>query len=174
MRNRGLRTKLTLLLSLAVLLVSVTPPSLQHAHPEGDCAHHHRTTAVDTSGHRHDHGHAHDSCEPLATLAPGVAAHTHLLLFGFDFYLALAEHQDAPQEQTEVNDQRVTLVRFLDSEVILSSRAPVQSLITSPLPLGTFAPAPIAGTHRETSQTLLASLPLCDSARGERSGVQLI
>lgn len=171
---RGLRIGLTLLLAATVLLGGLMPPAVQHAHAGGDRAHkHHRIIAdasVDVHGPSHSHRHASGE---HSHAADGITAHSHRVLFGFDACLPLGEHQDVP-DGSDVDGQQVTLARLLDSQIVSLSAPTMKWLFISLPSLKAFSTDSIAVPGLRSSRSELASLPLCDSARGERSGVQLI
>ena len=95
------------------------------------------------------------------------------MLLGFDVCLPRGEHQDVP-DGNDVDGHRRTLARQLDSETVKVSGPAVKWLFASLPSLQLSSPALLAVPFVLSSQSELASLPLCDSARGERSGVQLI
>ena len=147
------------------------PPAVQHAHAQGGQSHSHHT-------HKHHHPHSHphtQQAEQQANLGAVPTPHLHLTLFGIDFDLPARDSQNTPNDGLSVpGAQAETLVRLLAPEVVLPSASLVEGLFVS---LPSLASIPTLDTGVAPSRCgwdIHASLPLCDSARGKRSGVQLI
>jgi hypothetical protein len=131
-------------LSMAVLLSCA--PAWKHAHAGGQ------------QPHIHAHGHAHHDH------GLGQFVHVHLTVFGFDFTL--------PAETDEGDD---------DGGCPVCLSAEYASVDSKPAPSGF---VPLDGTLADQGHLLPAvapfrcrtaiAAPLCDTARHERSGVQLI
>lgn len=185
-RKRIARTGLVLLLSAVVLLGGMVPPAVQHAHPEGDRSHDHRVSAHERQGsghhgrhshpHPHPHRHSHSHRDKGGTPDPlhGPTQHLHISFFWLDISLPLDGDRDPQQKQDTQGTLSAMLVRLSDHEfVVASSPAGMQLLLGFPsiaTALPDAAERPRPGSREEG----VSSFPLCDSARGERSGVQLI
>jgi hypothetical protein len=128
----------------AMLLLGV--PAWKHAHPAGD------------RPHRHHHAHHHDHDGPGES-----HAHMHVNLFGIEFALPVDQRDDdsdEPRPTTFIAATPLLTLAPLHSHFIGLAQpiaAPGQPVRIAPL------------VRRQT--TVVA--PLCDTARHERSGVQL-
>lgn len=179
MRSRVLRTGLTLLLSAAVFLGSVIPPAVQHAHAGGDQPHNHAATPAKLP-HSHPHQHPHRHSPPHQSEDKNEsegfpARHLHLPLFGWNLHLPADNSPNLPTPGSESpGDPSELLVRLIDTEVNLVSLTTIDWLRVRFTPVVGFPAVETQGENSQAGRETLASLPLCDSARGERSGVQLI
>jgi hypothetical protein len=175
---------MTASLIAAILVASLLPPAVHHAHAGGGVPHSH---AADLAGHdasheqhRHCHGqhpHAHGDRDASRVSSPGHladnAAHLHIALLWFDFVLPLEGNPgEAP---LPVGEESLVVLRLTPDA--LSSLARV---IVDLVDQWSAAAAPAA---LRNAQGFLAAKPrqgradrnlLCDSARGARSGVLLI
>jgi hypothetical protein len=101
--------------------------------------------------------------------------HRHVMLFGFEFYMPVPDHQNLPERGSNSGDEALTLVRLLEAEVVLTyTPAGGRLFVSLPPSFSRVAPCAASTARAQNGRTILSSLPLCDSARGERSGVQLI
>lgn len=168
----------SLLLSAAVLAWGTVPPALRHAHEGGsetghshealaehhDAGEHHRRPRV---GHSHEHE---GRVAKESTVAGEVATHFHWAVFGLDFTMP-ARQDGEPDERESVSGP--VLVRLTDELPTVTSgdrEAPGGLLAAPPsggLKLAAVEDAPPRPCH------LVTSIPLCDTARLERSGVLL-
>lgn len=174
-RYRVLRTGLTLLLSATVFLGSVMPPAVQHAHGGVDQAHNHKATpTAHTHSHPHRHSHPHQS-KPQKKLATLPTWHRHITLFGWDFHLASSDSPNGSSPRScDLNDQIETLVRLFETNFVVAS-APSFDWVNIGLPLVMGCAAiEYDGVISSFDRHVRASLPLCDAARGERSGVLVV
>ncbi|MBD3675744.1 MAG: hypothetical protein HUJ26_19725 [Planctomycetaceae bacterium] len=175
------RTFMSLLLTAGMLFASFTPPALLHAHEDGHQTHdHYSQQDIDTAGeHLHEHSHAHENehthChpkQPASQFVPSLASHIHLTLFGFEFTLPKGQ---TPGEDNENGSGSSTVIRWLDREINARSSISTDYLLNNLLVLVSDDLEKIdAVASQETSEVTLSSLPLCDSARRERSGALLI
>lgn len=172
MRSRVLRTGLTLLLSATVFLGSVMPPAVQHAHGGDHQIHDHKTTPAKHAHHQHSHPH---QSESQSTIEEFPTWHRHVSFLGWDFHLPTSDSPNCPSPGSgDLGDQFETLVRLFDTNVVVGS-APSVDWVGMGLPLVMDWPLiENEGAISRFGKQTLASLPLCDTARGERSGVQLI
>jgi len=166
MRRTGYQRSVRLVLGAAVLLSSMIPPGVCHAHAEGDRPHRH-----DHSHHRRDeHGDygrekSHDDDERAVTEA---VPHIHINVFGFELTMPSSDRED--QKGPHVVTELVLIAS--NNPAIVGARAELLrsvSLLSPPLP-NVHCPA-----SDENYQLAVfsadSSIPLCDSARRERSGV---
>jgi hypothetical protein len=146
---------------LALLWAGV--PAWQHAHPAGDRPHSHHDDWHHDSRH---HGHGHHGQEREHHGAGESHAHVHVTLLGIGFTLP------APDNDSEEESEQGHPTYLVTAPIASVAGASLWHLVwcAQPLPeLGQISPS--TGTFRP--QTVGAA-PLCDTARHERSGVQLI
>lgn len=177
MRNRAVRTLMTLLLSAAMLLGGLMPPAVQHAHADGDQSHSHQTACSAAGQHEHPHSHPHNHAPGHAQsdVVQGQTLHRHVSLFGLDLFMPVRDHQDLPNNGSDAGDDAaVTLVRLVETAVVLASAPAGERQFFSFPSLATVATGSATILRPQRGRDTICSLPLCDSARGERSGVQLI
>jgi hypothetical protein len=163
-----------LLLSAVFVLPRGGVREFRHTHPGGDQPHDHLQTA---SHDRHvDHGRGDDQCDFCPDLASSCVvitncvSHVHVSCFGFHFtYPSPIDSKDPKQ------DLRGPILTQSVSNLVL--RAPAQSVTGEFVPIADIE----AGRCEEViepASARFASMPivayLCDTARHERSGVQLI
>jgi hypothetical protein len=146
----------SLLVGAVVLSTSALAPALRHAHPGGDMPHEH---------HAGDHEHSHE--HGLHSRVP----HVHVCWFGMHWVLAVPESPFAGE--TDVVDWSSWSI---DSGPRIEAPVPAALTIaaaatSAPTWLPTASSASGCGEVRETD---VLCRPLCDTARHERSGVQLI
>ena len=152
----------TRLVGVALLLTAGFSAGVRHAHPGGVGPHdHHRDGSIlsEASAQSPDGESAWFSS----------ALHMHIFLLGFQFTLPAEETTDDEGEQSA---NQVVLVRFLgdnlnDSAARLAAPDCQTVLALQPCDISAVGSAPPL-----CRMTRLRSLPLCDSARHERSGVQ--
>ena len=163
-------------LAALVLLSGAVSPATAHAHPGGDEPHHHGPSEV--SGHSHHiSGHTHHALCPQEAarhghLEPSVA-HIHLCVWGFEVQLPMP---DAPFEESgdvPLVDQAVLyrLVELPEAQPPQPTSGSVGCPSQGVADGTAVADEPSQG--RQSAKRVL-SQPLCDAARHERSGVQLI
>jgi hypothetical protein len=100
--------------------------------------------------------------------------HLHLTFLGMDFHLPVNGPQNLPDDGPSLPDVQIEpLVRLLDAEGMLKLSVPAWVVNCHSLP-GVRVVLPIAKPKLRSGGETPASLLLCESARGERSGVQLI
>jgi len=155
------------------------PPAIRHAHQGGsDRDHSHDTVANHdpAPGHHHhhhegaDHRHEHpDTTAP--TVLGDYLVHLHWKLFGLDFCMP------APQQSEHDEDRgalRPALVRFVDElPTLIPGGGHWQGVpvVAAPAPGPRVVAVKTSPLH---PPNLVVSIPLCDSARLERSGVLLV
>lgn len=168
MRSFYLNSGLKLLLAAAVLVGSVMPPAIQHAHAGGDKTHDHWANKQHTP-HRHSHHHGERN-----KVAEEQKAHRHLHLFGFDLHLPVNESPTTPGRGNQSSGEELILVRLLDTDAAMTSQQSVERLFVTVPSLATISPETAGLTLQSDQRERSTSNPLCDSARCERSGVLLI
>ena len=173
--NRLRTTLLNYLLSSLVMAWGMLPPALVHAHEGGDQAGHRHAAPVGLADeHSHDdgsHGCQHSHHEDGFQISPelgGIVAHAHWELFGVDFSWPVPDEGNHEGNSRSVEP---VLVRLANEPVPVT----VTSVIHSGL-IGATALQPALDVVRSASAPTraanpVAALPLCDSARLERSGV---
>jgi hypothetical protein len=177
-----LNTAVRLVLSAALLASAGATPGIQHSHEGGNRPHHH-TAKVEHSHshsyHHHEHSHhehSHVAAAPIREAAFEISncfRHLHVFWLGMELTFPSPA---SPNDQNSASDGRTQFVAtsLLGNSAVSQQthRAP-DALLT---PIATHGPdsivtVPISGRF---SNTPAAVTPLCDTARHERSGVQLI
>lgn len=174
------------LLTVLLLPVSIAPPGLRHTHAGGnrphrhdliaehdhahDCPDHHATGRGST---RHNHQDQGDSATlrcRMESLLPAVA-HVHFSWFGMSTSLPVSS---IPQENGQGGDSsaRVVVQPFWDFVSLV--RPQVCLAICLSIDWDAVSSGPIVCTVTRYAAAPVLSAPLCDNARHERSGVQLI
>ncbi len=171
---RVLRIGLTSLLLAAVFLGSVIPPAVQHAHEGHDQNPTSSVTSQDVS-HTHTHQHPHHHSAQPSTDEEFPNRHIHLSVFGWDVTWPSGNmpHESLPGSKSLCGPGEY-LVRLVDGDSILVAVHVVEWLKFD-LPCFTCC----VNTARHIATPSFDANPpdsplLCDRARGERSGVQLI
>jgi hypothetical protein len=173
------------LLAVTLVVCGSMPPGMCHAHADGDRPHRH------DSGHHHaadfDHGHAHYemdhpdhhashecSHEHKDAVITEAVPHVHMNFFGFDWTLPISEPNSSDGRGEDSHE-------LLFVAVAADQPASVRTVSHSPndLSLLSFTHPSSAGIAIGEDQfsmkpTEACSIPLCDSARRERTGVLLI
>lgn len=178
--------RVSLLLTVMLLPTSVAPPGVRHIHADGDRPHSHDLIAEHDYAHgcpdhhaaecgrrRHvhrDHVGSAALDRRIGDLLPAVP-HAHFWWFGLNTSLPVSS---IPQDNSQGgNSSAPVVVRpFGDQVSIIQPRA--ELAIFLPFDRATKAFAPIVCTVARYAVTPVLGAPLCDSARHERSGVQLI
>lgn len=181
MRDNFRQKMMSLLLSGMVLAWGVIPPGVEHAHTGGNDASHQHVKCEDVAHHdSHNHhgddGHHEHATVPDVSLLADNVLHLHWQLLGLEFSIPVPEEPADGTEDEGTEDEGTTVstfVRVMNENVLATQAGPsfgrvllaatcapsvdvVWSLEPIPLPLD-----------------LVTSIPLCDSARLERSGVLL-
>lgn len=167
---------LSLLLSTTMLVWSMSPPAVRHAHEGGsDLSHHHDaahgTHDADGTHHNHDGGNR----RSLTVVSDVIADETsHLHFHWLGFRLTLPGDDSPTKTGDEPNSSKLLVIR--------SGRTPLPQFhsggrldkLLTPLCLNAAA-RDIAAMCPAVVGSLLsvATQPLCDRARHERSGVLL-
>lgn len=138
-------------------------------HDENECSDQGRRQRGHT--HPHSHPHAEESSEPADTLVP-TTSHIHVWLLGFEFTFPVE-----PSPQGDQEGQRESLISLAEREFVPPVTAPQLddgsfNAWTPVIIVRTGDKLMIASVHRHRDGPF--SQLLCDSARHERSGVQLI
>lgn len=182
MSRHALRISLCPFLSALVLIGTLLPPGVRHAHGEMDrpFVHHDhdepRQPAV-SHGHHHDgdehhsHGHAATPPEPDASI-PDECWHLHLALVLID--LTLPAPSEPADGEGDPSDEDTSIVRcgrgFLPG-VQGRAESDGRSSSTDGLALPTSDAVVLQAVV--SSPPPVTTAPLCDGARRERSGVLL-
>jgi len=167
------KTTVGVLLSAVLVLPRGGVSEFRHTHPGGDQPHDH----LQTASHRHvDHGGGDDQCNLCPDLSgrcvviTNCVSHVHVSCFGFHFtYPSPIDSQDAKQ------DLRGPILTQSVNNLVL--RAPAQSVAAEFVPIADIEVGRCEAVI-EPASARFTSMPavayLCDTARHERSGVQLI
>lgn len=170
MNGRVVRVGLNSLLLVAVIAGSNISPAVRHrhegfVHPLASHSHHH-------SHHSHDHSHQKSSTKTFGDVP---VWHIHLSLFGWDLTWSSGDDSNESFPDGERFGNPVEyLVRLNNVDTISGAVQTVQWLEFA---LPSFTGRLSVGLHTNThviAANCPISSPLCDTARGERSGVQLI
>lgn len=180
------------LLSAMLALSGLAPPAIEHAHRDGDRAHgYHREhgAVIGSWDHDADHatGHPHHHADHGARLGQGSLAvahlevepaagspvvHRHLLWLGFELTLPAPAEKQPYDEGAGSGGE--TFVRLIGEQPPELAR-PALAVDRPPAPLAAPPERITAASARQSlAATAVVAAPLCDTARHERSGVQLI
>ena len=188
MRRSRFQRGLGFLLVAIMLPGRTIPPGLCHAHADGDRPHrhdrphHHAAAHAERhDGHSHDdaddahrpgsprHSHDHDEC----TVTEAVP-HVHVNFFGVDITLPISDrdHRNNQEEQSH----GLALVAVVSDSPAVVGQSPISwknfSLAPSALSNAIYCAADEHNHWVKSSEA--CSIPLCDSARRERSGVLIV
>lgn len=184
MRMPSLPTATNLLLTALVLMASVAPPAVRHVHPVAEGSHWHHdhgdhSHAPHQADHRHGaasterHGHHAVLRHPMAAAVAVQSGHWHLHLVFLGIEITLPDR--FPQKQDRGPQPSVEWVLQRASENLpppqTSRPAPSELLVAAPLPPSLGDASPFQAVSPLSPQ--VATAPLCDRARLERSGVLL-
>ncbi len=175
MRNGFRQKAMNLLLSALVLAWGFVLPGFEHAHVGGGDSDHQHGECHDVAhhgSHHHDSDDEHHKhvAEPDATGLVDYVLHAHWQLLGVEFSMPV------PTEPADGNDEGPippTIVRVMNEIVPATQAGPAFGRV-----LLAAVCAPSADVVRDLEPiprppNLVTSIPLCDSARRERSGVLL-
>ena len=179
MRNGFRQKAMNLLLSALVLAWGFVPPGFEHAHAGGGDSDHQHDTDHDVAhhgSHHHDadaehHEHAVEPDDTDVTALVDYALHFHWQLLGVEFSMPM------PMEPTDGDDEGTVppaVVRVMNEIVPATQAGPAFGRV---LLAANCAPSADVVRNLEPiprPPNLVTSIPLCDSARLERSGVLLV
>ena len=169
---------LSLLLSALVLACGTVPPGFRHAHLGGaDTGHRHGDGRPQTVAHHASHEHDSDADHrehatvPDTTLLSDFVIHLHWRFLGMDFSIP------EPDEPAPGNDDEGTappaIVRAMDGIVPATQVGPSFGRVLLAVICTPSADVVQNRTPPLRSPDFTTSIPLCDSARLERTGVLL-
>lgn len=159
------------LLAAAVLSTGVSQsPALRHCHAGGDRPHHHASVLIHGDEEFAPRRCSHDAVETAAVIE--AVPHVHLAFLGIEITLPMPAEED--DSHSPVQERAPLLIR-VDGNLpqIAPDGCPFVEMTATALPL---APDHVIGMayRRGMHSQLWRHLPaLCDTARHERSGVQL-
>ena len=180
-----LQSATSMLLSALVLTAAVAPPAVRHVHSlaGGSRLQHEHSSHRHGPGHdRHSpdiessgqHGELTTHLPPMntAVIACGVVWHLHLLLLGVE--VTLPDRSSDNEDRRSQPGCEFALLRSGD-ELLLQQSSGSMSVVSAalqslPSSQGDAAPLQVAAPHSPQ----VCSMPLCDRARHERSGVLLV
>jgi len=173
MRNRFHDRATRLLLAIVVLAWGFVFPGVRHAHADGDKPVHRHAHGHCHGAHEHDGHHVHRN-ESAATDGQPLAGHVlhlHWQFFGIDVSMPVSQGSSDGAD----NDNSVP-------PVIVRAAKETLPAAKADSALGRWLQVVVCTAHVYVVRTvdphprppnLVASIPLCDSARFERSGVLL-
>ena len=176
MRNRFWQKTMNLLLSALVLAWGIVPPGVQHAHAGGsDTTHKHDTTCRevahhDSHNHESDEGHHEQATESDLSLLADYVLHLHWRYLGVEFSMPM------PEEPADGDDEGTVppaVVRGMNEVVPTTQAGPSFCRVVLATLCTPNADVVLTLTPAPRSPNLVTSIPLCDSARLERTGVLL-
>jgi hypothetical protein len=153
-------------LATILLLANGTGPALQHAHADGETRHTHDAPATEIreAGHKHSHVHPH-----TAELS-GFCSHLHFSVLGIAF-TSLPPNPDDDSDQWP----RLVLSPLGGGSVVGDlSGSECNPLVVVNMDDRLAETRPISHWADRFASMPAVAAPLCDTARHERSGVQLI
>ena len=174
MRNHFRQKTMSLLLSALVLVWGVIPPGVEHTHTGGNDASHKHDKCDDVAHHdSHNHhgddGHHEHATVPDVSLSADNVLHLHWQLLGMEFSMPVPEEPaDGSDNESSVPS---AVIRVMNENVPATQAGPsfdrvFLAAICMPSVDAVWSLEPIPRPH-----DLVTSIPLCDSARLERSGV---
>lgn len=165
-------------MSALMLTWGTVSPATRHTHLGGsDTTHRHDDIRRDElSQHSHDHGpgdwHGEHLCVDQGALLGDCVVHLHWKWLGIDFSLPV------PQGPADGNDDGDTalpeIVLVMDQTVPTAQVRPSFNRVLLPAVCSTSPAVVCRSTPILSSAGFSTSIPLCDSARLERSGVLLV
>ncbi len=153
-----------------MLLAGLVPPGYRHAHADGQVAHRHAGHGHDRTGGHHDQSPDHHPSHDVR-LSAGAVAHDHLVFLYFDMALP-ASDGGGSDPNTDLANDSLYVVRLTGDCLPRADTARDTSIIDVSASEGALAEATCTLGKRGTRPRPNAVL-LCDTARHERSGVQL-
>jgi hypothetical protein len=151
----------TRLVAVALLITAAFSTGMQHAHPGGLSPHNHHDAAPLTP----TIAAVEVADEPVWLAAP---VHMHIFLLGFEFTLPA---QDQEHEHSTNSGEHMLVVRLIGDDLTDSATRVPTGAVLPQATLDIVAALPVATTPALSAVSRQASLPLCDTARHERSGV---
>lgn len=172
--------------SAGLLTMALTPPAVRHSHADGERRHKHAPEGDPlTSGvadaqvvsgtHRHRHPHSHVTIAPVERqYSRGSVNHLHIAWLGFDFVLPAPELPASSQDdEGRMAQKLVPLFAANDFSVELQPAPTIAATMLFAPKLPSIDGLPAFAALCITSVGAISN-HLCDTARHERSGVQLI
>lgn len=187
MRRFGVQRCMSLVLAAVMLPSGTMSPGVCHAHAEGDRPHRHdrphyyeanHSDQHDGHGphdadHRHEDDSARHSHDGECTVTRAVL-HVHVNLFGFEMTLP-SSGQDRHEGQEKQSTGTAQFVIGPDSPAISGPHAySLRNLLLPPTALPAGCCLSPDEHHHLVKSSEHCSIPLCDSARRERSGVLIV
>lgn len=166
----GIQIVVRMLLSVGLLLNGFCTRAIHHAHAGGDRPHDHHVS------HEHDHrGHSHDVCSNHTSRASELSdsiPHRHFSMLGFEMTTPSSgesnQSDPSPYEPTKL----AVIAATRAGSLAAAWRAPVSPLRALQCAANAMRAQCPAASCRFSFRPALAGF-LCDTARHERSGVQL-
>jgi hypothetical protein len=155
-------------LATSLLLANGASPALRHTHAGGGVPHTHEAESPADHGHAHPHSHPH-----VFPLTDG-CSHVHFSLFGIEF-MSLPRPAD-DEDDSDARQPQLALSPLSAGCVPGDLPGPRLSAVAFAIADDEFALTLPVSRHFADGFASLPRIaaPLCDTARHERSGVQLI
>ena len=176
MRNRLRKMSMNTVLSALLLASGVVPPGIQHAHAGGsDATHRHDGfhDAIFHASHSQESNNEHhvDAARADASLLADCVLHLHWQILGMEFSIPVPE---APSDGNHDSSAVLPAVVRAMKEIMPATQTGPSFggvVLSGDLRLDTAVVSNLSTIPRLPN--LATSIPLCDSARLERSGVLL-
>lgn len=173
MISERLNLAVGVLLSVVLAIALIAPPALQHSHAEGNVPHDHDSIVSEDHDHDHDSGlaHCHSDAADDSAQVNGSTTHRHCYLLGWEITVPTSDEVPA---QAPIEHKQQVLSAGVNSPLAVDTQYP--SPLNGWVSDLSFILAPTAFVCRVAKQAETATprVCLCDFARHERSGVQLI
>jgi hypothetical protein len=164
----GFKSVIRIALALSLALPYITPPTIEHRHVHGDQSHSHELAEPDHDEvAEHQHYHDADEDDHGMYLSAASDLHRHWFFLGWELSWPVPQHDDDDQPRPQT-----TIVSIIGDETLSFSPSDSWSalILAAPDTPGC-RKVPVV---RPSPQRFRAELNLlCDTARHERSGVQL-
>ncbi len=175
-----------LLLAILVAGSGIAPPGYRHTLARGREPHQHAVVAAEHHGHTHSHpgarrGHSHSIASrqlphrsPSDPQAEGISefeAHMHVWCFGFELSFPLPT---LPREDDRSTAQAAIWSAGQTAVCPATGLRDFLASLAEPLTVGVYAAEVLVPGVVRCAPDPPLTAPLCDNARGERSGVQVI
>ncbi len=176
MRNRFRQKTLSLLLSALVLAWGIVPLGFQHAHAGGNKPTHihdkcREMVHHDSHDHESDEEHHEHATDSNVSLLADYVLHLHWRLLGVEFSMPVSEE---PVEDDVDGDAVPSAIVRMISEIVPATQAgPSLGRVLLAVTCTSNADVVRNSDPVPRPPNLVTSIPLCDSARLERSGVLL-
>jgi hypothetical protein len=181
MLRMRLQRAVSLVIAARMLLAGIMPIGVRHIHADGDAPHRHEHQCCHTAtchSHCHDECHGHSQCRhsdhAVSRMIAEAVAHIHVNFFGFDFTWPVPDSKSSDGDCNEGTSEVIAAFRPVDWAIGGQNLPPVRDLV---LTTTDWLDESSYGAYQHDDSLHLTapiSRPLCDAARGERTGVFII